>query len=334
VADDRAAVPGTGPHDAAGLVAARSAFVEPLVAEIGRVIVGQQQLVNRMLIGLLVNGHLLLEGPPGVAKTLSVRTLAGALDLSFHRLQFTPDLLPADVVGTLVYDPRDTSFKVRKGPIFAHLVLADEINRAPAKVQSALLEAMQERQVTIGETSHPLDDPFLVLATQNPLEHEGTYPLPEAQLDRFLMQVNVGYPSRDEELRVLDHHVHGAPPAARPVVQWAEIAAAREAVEHVRLDPSLRGYVLDLVRATRGGAAGTPGAAIRFGASPRAAVHLALAARAHAFLARRAYVLPEDVKEVAPDVLRHRLSLHWEAEADGATPDAVIDRLLASVRVP
>ncbi len=320
------------PADAA--VAERSAFVEPLLAEIGRVIVGQHRLVNRMLIGLLVNGHVLLEGPPGVAKTLSVRTLAGALALDFNRLQFTPDLLPADVVGTLVYDPRDTTFKVRRGPVFANLVLADEINRAPAKVQSALLEAMQERQVTIGETSHPLPDPFLVLATENPLEHEGTYPLPEAQLDRFLMQVIVPYPSRDEELTILDHHLHGAPPSARPVVEWPVVAAAREAVEQVRLEPPLRAYVLDLVRATRDGAAGKAGAAVRFGASPRAAVHLALAARAHAFLARRAFVLPEDVKEVAPDVLRHRLSLHWEAEAEGATPDAVIEQLLSSVRIP
>ena len=204
-----------------------------------------------MLIGLLVNGHVLLEGPPGVAKTLAVRTLAGALALDFHRLQFTPDLLPADVIGTLVYDPRDTTFKVRKGPVFANLVLADEINRAPAKVQSALLEAMQERQVTIGETSHQLPDPFLVLATQNPLEHEGTYPLPEAQLDRFLMQVVVRYPSRDEELRILDRHLHGEPPAARPVMAWPAVAAAREAVEQVRLEPALRGYILDLVRATR-----------------------------------------------------------------------------------
>jgi len=322
------------PQPPEAAIAERSAFVEPLLAEIGRVIVGQHRLVNRMLIGLLVNGHVLLEGPPGVAKTLSVRTLAGALALSFNRVQFTPDLLPADVIGTLVYDPRDTSFKVRRGPVFAHLVLADEINRAPAKVQSALLEAMQERQVTIGETSHALPDPFLVLATENPLEHEGTYPLPEAQLDRFLMQVIVPYPSREEELTILDHHMHGAPPAARPVVEWPAVAAAREAVEQVRLEPALRGYVLDLVRATREGSPGSPGAAIRFGASPRAAVHLALAARAHAFLAHRAFVLPEDVKEVAPDVLRHRLSLHWEAEAEGVTPDAVIARLLASVRIP
>jgi MoxR-like ATPase len=335
---------------AADLVAARSAFVEPLLAEIGRVIVGQERLVNRMLIGLLVNGHVLLEGPPGVAKTLAVRTLAGAIALSFHRLQFTPDLLPADVIGTLVYDPRTTAFSVHKGPIFANLILADEINRAPAKVQSALLEAMQERQVTIGEASHPLADPFLVLATQNPLEHEGTYPLPEAQLDRFLMQVNVDYPSRDEEVEILERHMHGAFPEARPVVQWPDIAAARDAVEQVRLEPSLRGYVLDIVRATRGagnaggggagsgtaatGRTGTAAAAIRFGASPRAAVHLALAARAHAFLARRAFVLPEDVKVEAPDVLRHRVLLHWEAEAEGATPDGVIGQLLTSVRIP
>ncbi len=315
-------------------VAERSAFVEPLLAEIGRVIVGQHRLVNRMLIGLLVNGHVLLEGPPGVAKTLAVRTLAGALALTFHRLQFTPDLLPADVIGTLVYDPRDTTFKVRKGPIFANLVLADEINRAPAKVQSALLEAMQERQVTIGEASHGLHDPFLVLATENPLEHEGTYPLPEAQLDRFLMQVIVPYPSRDEELVILDHHLHGEPPSARPVVEWPAVAAAREAVEQVRLEPSLRGYILDLVRATRDGGPAKAASAVRIGASPRAAVHLALAARAHAFLARRAFVLPEDVKEVAPDVLRHRLSLHWEAEAEGATADSVITQLLASVPIP
>jgi MoxR-like ATPase len=319
---------------AADLVSARSAFVAPLLAEIGRVIVGQERLVNRMLIGLLVSGHVLLEGPPGVAKTLAVRTLAGAIALSFSRLQFTPDLLPADVIGTLVYDPRTTAFSVHKGPVFANLVLADEINRAPAKVQSALLEAMQERQVTIGDTSHALPDPFLVLATENPLEHEGTYPLPEAQLDRFLMQVLVPYPSRDEEVEILERHMHGGLPEPRPAVSWNEVAAARGAVEQVHLEPSLRGYILDIVRGTRESSAGRPGASVRFGASPRAAVHLALAARAHAFLAHRAFVLPEDVKEVAADVLRHRVLLHWEAEAEGTTPDHVVEQLLTSVRIP
>jgi MoxR-like ATPase len=319
---------------ASDLITERSAFVEPLLAEIARVIVGQERLVNRMLIGLLVNGHVLLEGPPGVAKTLAVRTLAGAIALSFHRLQFTPDLLPADVIGTLVYDPRTTAFSVRKGPIFANLVLADEINRAPAKVQSALLEAMQERQVTIGETSHRLEDPFLVLATENPLEHEGTYPLPEAQLDRFLMQVIVDYPNRDEEVAILERHLHGGLPDPRPVVSWPEMAAARAAVEHVHLEPSLRGYILDIVRATREPASGKPAEAVRFGASPRAAIHLTWAARAHAFLARRAFVLPEDVKAVAADVLRHRLVLHWEAEAEGVTPDRIVEQLLTSVRIP
>ena len=278
---------------------------------------------------------MLIEGVPGLAKTLAVKTLASAMALTFQRIQFTPDLLPADVTGTLIYNPRTSQFQVHKGPVFANIVLADEVNRAPAKVQSALLEAMQERHVTIGDTTHALGDPFLVLATENPIEHEGTYPLPEAQLDRFLMQLRVDYPTRDEELEVLRRGLERNASAPGPGVTPAVLSAAKEAVRQVRVDPKIQGYVLDLVRSTRTGSGVKDVASVvRHGASPRAAIHLGLAARAHAFLARRAYAIPEDVRAVAPDVLSHRLILNYDAEADNVSTRDVIDRLLAAIPVP
>jgi MoxR-like ATPase len=315
------------------LVEDASGFVEPLRREIGKVIVGQSRLVDGLLIGLLTDGHVLIEGVPGLAKTLAVKTLAAAMALTSRRIQFTPDLLPADVTGTLVYNPRSSDFQIHKGPIFANIVLADEINRAPAKVQSALLEAMQERGVTIGDTTYALGDPFLVLATQNPIEHEGTYPLPEAQLDRFLMQVRVDYPNRDEESEILKRNLAGTdPPIPHACMTAANLTTAKHALKHVRIDPKIQGYILDLVRSTR--VTGGKAAVIRHGASPRAAVHLGLASRAHAFLARRAYVLPEDVKDVAADVLGHRLTLSYDSEADNLSTRDVIQRLLDQVHVP
>ena len=322
---------------AAASVERTQSFIEPLRAAIAETIVGQQTLIDRLVISLLTQGHVLLEGLPGLAKTLTVKTLAAALDLTFQRIQFTPDLLPADITGTLIYSPKETEFLVHKGPIFANVVLADEINRAPAKVQSALLEAMQERRVTIGRTTFALDDPFIVLATQNPIEHEGTYSLPEAQLDRFLFYLKVRYPSTDDERVILEHGLQRPRPSGGSVVRWEAIAAARNAVYSVHVDPKISNYALDLVRATRDPASmGLPSMArfVRYGASPRAGVHLALASRAHAFLNGRRYVLPEDVRDVAHDVLRHRLILTYEAEVDGVTADAVIDAVLAAVRVP
>lgn len=315
------------------LVDDASGFVEPLRREIATVIVGQSRLVDGLIIGLLTDGHVLIEGLPGLAKTLAVKTLAAAMALTSRRIQFTPDLLPADVIGTLVYNPRTSEFQVHKGPIFANIVLADEINRAPAKVQSALLQAMQERGVTIGDATYALGEPFLVLATQNPIEHEGTHPLPEAQLDRFLMQVRVDYPSREEELEIVGRNLGGTdPPIPRACMTSENLMTAKQALKHVSIDPKIQGYILDLVRTTRvtGGTAGV----IRHGASPRAAVHLGLASRAHAFLARRAYVLPEDVKEVAADVLGHRLILSYDAEPDNLSTRDVVQRLLDQVRVP
>lgn len=319
------------------LVERDSAFVPELVAEIGKVIVGQEQLIDRLLIGLLCDGHVLLEGLPGLAKTLSIRTLAGAAALKFQRIQFTPDLLPADVVGTLIYHPGESKFVVHMGPIFANIVLADEINRAPAKVQSALLEAMQERCVTIGRQTYALEEPFLVLATQNPIEHEGTYPLPEAQLDRFLLHVSVTYPTREEEFEILERHLVNSPEQVQQVTRWPQIAAARHSMREVYVDPRMRNYLLDLVRATRTPAEyRLPGLApmIRYGASPRAAVHLMLAARAHAFLSRRGYVLPEDVRAICADVLRHRVLLTYEAEADNVTSEEIVRQILGTVDVP
>ncbi len=305
--------------------------------EVGRRLVGQSAMVERLLIGLLTGGHVLLEGVPGLAKTLAVRTLAEVLHATFSRIQFTPDLLPADVIGTMVFDPKSQEFHPKKGPLFAHVVLADEINRAPAKVQSALLEAMQERQVTIGGTTYPLPEPFLVLATQNPIEQEGTYPLPEAQLDRFLFKVRVDYPSRLEEREVLLRMSSGAPIPVQRVLEPGGILSARKSISEIHLDPRLVDYMVDLVRATREPAAvGLSGLTplIAFGASPRASIALAQASRAHAYLQGRNYVVPEDVRSLVPDVLRHRLVLTFEAEAEDVTSDAVIAQLLGAVPAP
>jgi len=312
-------------------------WVPRLRAEVARVVVGQQYLVDRLLVGLLANGHVLLEGVPGLAKTLSVRTLARAVTAEFSRIQFTPDLLPADIVGTLIYDPKTGAYSAKKGPVFANFVLADEINRAPAKVQSALLEAMQERQVTLGGETHALPAPFLVLATQNPIDQEGTYPLPEAQVDRFMLKLNVGYPTRGEERRILDAMATTAPKLdVEPVVTTAEILEARRAVDAVRVADAVRDYVVSLVLATRGQQPGGPdlGRFVQFGASPRATISLTLAAKAWAFLQGRDHVTPQDVKDVAPDVLRHRLILTYEADAEGVGADEVVRRVLDAVPVP
>ncbi|MGE3961031.1 MAG: AAA family ATPase [Dehalococcoidia bacterium] len=311
--------------------------VDAIRAEVARVIVGQHGLVDRLLIALLTNNHALIEGVPGLAKTLTVSTLARAIDCSFARIQFTPDLLPADVTGTLVFNPQDGEFRVRRGPVFANIVLADEINRAPAKVQSALLEAMQERTVSIGGESLALPSPFLVLATQNPIEQEGTYPLPEAQLDRFMMKIVVRYPERDEERAILAQALDGAEEQPRPVISIGEIERLRDAVKRVDLNDRLREYIVRLVEASRDAQRYrmddlTP--FIEFGASPRAGVFLARAAQAYAFIAGRDYVTPEDVKAIAPDVLRHRLVLTYEAEAQGMSADQVVTRLLEGVGLP
>jgi MoxR-like ATPase len=314
-----------------------SAFVTRLLDEVGRVIVGQKYMVERLLIGLLANGHVLLEGVPGLAKTMTVRTLARSINTSFHRLQFTPDLLPADLIGTLVYDQKDASFKTKKGPIFANIILADEINRSPPKVQSALLEAMQERTVTIGDTSYPLDDPFLVLATQNPIEQEGTYPLPEAQVDRFMLKLSVGYPSQEEELEIMRRMAAGPEHEVTPVVQTAELLKARKAVEMIYMDSQVEKYIVSLVFATRDPKAfglDELSELIAFGGSPRASINLAKAARAHAFLRRRGYVTPEDVRAIGMDVLRHRVLITYEAEAEEVTSEDVVTKVLNAVEVP
>jgi len=311
--------------------------IEAIRQEIGRVIVGQHALVDRLLVALLTNNHALIEGVPGLAKTLTVSTLAGALECSFARIQFTPDLLPADITGTLVFNPQAGEFSVRRGPIFVNVVLADEINRAPAKVQSALLEAMQERTVSIGGQSLSLPDPFLVLATQNPIEQEGTYPLPEAQLDRFMLKIVVHYPDRTEEREVLSRALEGEQPQARAVVGTADIARLRDAVRAVDVNDRLREYVIRLVEATRDPARyqmADLAPLIEFGASPRAGVFLARGAQAYAFLDGRTYVTPQDVKALAPDVLRHRLVMSYEAEARGVTADNVVTRLLEGVGIP
>jgi MoxR-like ATPase len=314
-----------------------SAFAYRLREEIGNVIVGQRYLIDRLLVGLLANGHVLLEGVPGLAKTLSVKTLAQAIDATFRRIQFTPDLLPADLVGTMIYSPRDGSFTTRKGPVFAHIILADEINRAPAKVQSALLEAMQEHQVTIGDETHPLPDPFLVLATQNPIEQEGTYPLPEAQVDRFMLKLRIGYPSKEEERQILDRMAttrndHGV----RPVVGTDDVVAARALVDQIYIDDKIKEYIVDIVFATREPAGYGLDLAplIEYGASPRATLYLTLAAKAHAFLQGRGYVTPQDVKSIGPDVLRHRVIVTYEAEAEEIDADEVVRRVFDGVPVP
>jgi MoxR-like ATPase len=315
----------------------RSIIVQTITAEIGKAIVGQQQVVNRLLVGLLANGHVLIEGVPGLAKTYAVRTVAAAIRARYQRIQFTPDLLPADIIGTQIYNQKTGEFTTSKGPIFANLILADEINRTPPKVQSALLEAMQERQVTIGEQTFKLDDPFLVLATQNPIEQEGTYPLPEAQLDRFLLKVRIGYPSRDEEKEIVERIAVKGEPQIKAVTDPRDIVAARELCKSIYVDPKIKDYIVDLVFATRepekyGLADLKP--LLRFGASPRASINLTTTARALAFLKRRGFVIPEDVKELAPDVLRHRIILSYEAEAEEVTTDDVIRKILAGVEVP
>jgi len=313
-------------------------FLENLRNEVGKVIVGQTYMMDRLLIGLLSNGHILLEGVPGLAKTMTIRSLAQAIHAKFSRIQFTPDLLPADVIGTMIYNQQKHEFVVRKGPIFANFVLADEINRAPAKVQSALLEAMAERQITIGDTTHKLDDPFLVLATQNPLEQEGTYALPEAQADRFLMKVVVGYPSRQEEQMIIRQNVQGLTlPTINPVVSMQEVLTARQMVRDIYLDEKVEQYILDVVFATR-----SPEQfkldklkpLISYGSSPRGSINLAIAAKAVAFLNKRGYVVPEDVKSICVDVLRHRIGLTYEAEAENITPINVIEKILEKVNTP
>jgi MoxR-like ATPase len=313
-------------------------FIDRLRDEISRVIVGQQHMLDRLLIGLLSNGHVLLEGVPGLAKTLSIKSLAQAIRANFSRIQFTPDLLPADVIGTMIYNQQRNEFVVRKGPIFSNFILADEINRAPAKVQSALLEAMQERQVTIGDSSYKLDEPFLVLATQNPLEQEGTYPLPEAQQDRFIMKVIVGYPTKSEEQMIIRQNVQGTGfPQISQVVSVQEILQARDLTKQIYMDEKVENYILDIVFATR-----TPEKykleklkpLIAYGGSPRASINLALAAKANAFLNKRGYVIPEDVRAISKDVLRHRIGLTYEAEAENVNTEQVIDDVLRAIQVP
>jgi MoxR-like ATPase len=316
---------------------AESAFVEQLAAETAKVIVGQELMLERLLIGLLTKGHILLEGMPGLAKTLAIKTLAQAVDAKFSRIQFTPDLLPADVIGTMIYNPARSEFNVRKGPIFANFVLADEINRAPAKVQSALLEAMQERQVTIGNETFHLEEPFLVLATQNPIEQEGTYPLPEAQVDRFLLKVKIGYPTKEEERDIVRRNLTGEMPNVHKVVSPNALLRAREVMHGIYMDEKIEQYILNLVFATRFPSEyGLKSIAplISYGASPRASISMAQASRALAFLRRRGYVVPEDVRAIAADVLRHRLGLTYEAEAENVTPEDIIGKVLNTVEVP
>ena len=318
-------------------VKAESAWVAALRAEIGKVIIGQKYLIDRLLVGLLGNGHILLEGVPGLAKTLSVKTLAAAIHTGFQRIQFTPDLLPADLLGTQIYSPKDGTFSTKRGPIFTNLLLADEINRAPAKVQSALLEAMQERQVTIGGETHKLPQPFLVLATENPIEQEGTYPLPEAQVDRFMLKLRITYPVLEEERQILDAMaVTGKTFAVQPVVQPDAIFRAQQVVDEIYMDDKIKDYILSIVFATR-----EPEKYklpikdyLRYGASPRATIYLAVAARAQAFLQGRGYVTPQDVKTIAPDVLRHRIIVSYEAEAEELTSDDLISRILSELPVP
>ena len=314
-----------------------SEFVDMITLEIQKVIVGQKQLVERLLIGLLSDGHILLEGVPGLAKTLAITTLSQTINAAFSRIQFTPDLLPADLIGTMIYSQKKEEFLVKKGPVFANLVLADEINRSPAKVQSALLEAMQEKQVTIGEETYKLERPFLVLATQNPIEQEGTYPLPEAQVDRFMMKVVVTYPSRDEERLIVRENLAKEFPSASRILEPADIMKAREVVKEVYLDEKIENYILDIVMATRnpdqaGLAQFVP--LIQYGASPRASINLARAAKAYAFIKRRGYVVPEDVRVVCHDVLRHRIGLTYEAEAENITTENIISEILNNVEVP
>ena len=319
------------------LIASKSNFVTMIRTGMDRRIVGQKHLVDSLLIALLCNGHILLEGVPGLAKTLAIKTLSNLVDAQYSRIQFTPDLLPADVVGTLIYSVKKETFEVKKGPVFANFVLADEINRAPAKVQSALLEAMQERQVTIGDNTYPLPSPFLVMATQNPIEQEGTYPLPEAQVDRFLLKVVIGYPNKDEEKSIIRQNIRGELDPVRAVVSTKEILEVQKIVEKIYIDEKIENYIVDIVFATRQPAKfGLPDlqSIISFGASPRASISLALASRAYAFLQGRGYVIPEDVRAVCHDVLRHRIGLTYEAEANNIDADEVITNILDKVVVP
>ena len=319
------------------LIASKSSFVNMITQGMDQVIVGQKHLVDSLMIGLLSNGHILLEGVPGLAKTLAIKTLASLIDAKYSRIQFTPDLLPADVMGTMIYSQAKEQFQIKKGPIFANFVLADEINRAPAKVQSALLEAMQERQVTIGEQTFKLDDPFLVMATQNPIEQEGTYPLPEAQVDRFMLKVIIGYPKKEEEKLIIRQNISGRKIDIKPVLQPSEIIEAREIVQKVYIDEKIERYIVDIVFATRfpqDYGLGELKEMISFGASPRASISLALAARAYAFLKQRGYVIPEDVRAVCHDVLRHRIWLSYEAEANNMTAEEIISEILNKVEVP
>lgn len=315
-----------------------SAFVSTLTAEIRKVIIGQEYLVNRLLIGLLSNGHILVEGVPGLAKTLSIKTLAQAIQSKFQRIQFTPDLLPADLIGTLIYNPKDGAFTTKKGPIFSNIILADEINRAPAKVQSALLEAMQERQVTISETTFKLEEPFLVMATQNPIEQEGTYPLPEAQVDRFMLKISITYPTIEEELKIMKRMgFTSASTSVSPVVTPEDILRAQKVVDEVYMDEKIEKYILDIVFATRQPARyklDDLTGLIQYGASPRATLCLVLASKAHAFIDGRGYVTPQDVKFIASDVLRHRVIPSYEAEAEEKTSDDIIKRILNEIEVP
>jgi len=315
-----------------------SAFVRDLIAEIEKVIVGQKYLIERLLVGLFANGHILVEGVPGLAKTMSIRTLSAAIKTKFQRLQFTPDLLPADLIGTLVYNPKEGTFTTKKGPIFANIILADEINRAPAKVQSALLEAMQERQVTIGENTFKLDEPFLVMATQNPIEQEGTYPLPEAQIDRFMLKINITYPTKDEELKILGRMGYTSKEIkVDAIVDPKDIMRVRKIVDEIYIDDKIEKYILDIVFATRvpkNFGLGELTGLIQYGASPRATLYLAVAAKAYAFIQGRGYVTPQDIKSIGADVLRHRIIVSYEAEAEEKTSEDIIKRIFDEIEVP
>ncbi len=314
-----------------------SAFLDVLQMEIGKVIVGQKAMLERLLIGLIADGHILLEGVPGLAKTTAIKTLAASINASFHRIQFTPDLLPADLVGTMIYNQKTGEFQTKKGPIFSNFILADEINRSPAKVQSALLESMQERQVTIGEHTYPLPDPFLVMATQNPIEQEGTYPLPEAQVDRFMLKVVIGYPEREEERKIMRQNISFEQPQASGVVSADQVLKARKLFREVYMDEKIESYILDIVEATRNPkSVGLEklSSLINYGGSPRASIYLALASKAYAFIKRRGFVIPEDVRAVCFDVLRHRVVVTYEAEAEEITPEIIIEDILNHVEVP
>ncbi len=314
-----------------------SAFIDLLMNEIGKVIIGQKAMVERLIVGLLGNGHILLEGVPGLAKTLAIKSLSAAMKAKFQRIQFTPDLLPADLIGTMIYNQKDGNFFIRKGPIFSNFILADEINRAPAKVQSALLEAMQERQITIGDQTFKLEEPFLVLATQNPIEQEGTYPLPEAQVDRFMLKIKISYPSREEELKIMRQNVNDLEKIIQPVISPQDIMNARSLVHDIYIDEKIEKYILDIVFATRSpkdyGLDNLTGL-ISYGASPRATINLALGAKAMAFIKRRGYVIPEDVRGICLDVLRHRIAVTYEAEAEELSSESVIQEILNKVEVP